>query len=101
MKAQGEIYYTATSTYTGLCADASFARLLSAAAANKSGTTVVSAIGTAGTATTVICHVNATGGAWAVSAPLNTTPTKYFCADSSGYSGEQAAVLAINDDTCL
>lgn len=101
MKAQGEIYFTATSTYTGLCADASFARLTAAAAANKSGTTVVNTFATAGTATTVVCHVNATGGAWAVSAPLNTTPTKYFCADSTGYSGEQAAVLAASDDTCL
>ncbi len=101
MKAQGEIYYTATSTYTGLCADASFARLLSAAAANKSGTTVDNIFSTAGSATVLVCHVNATGGAWAVSAPLNTTPTKWFCADSTGYSGERTAALAASADTCL
>jgi type IV pilus assembly protein PilA len=101
MKAQGEIYYTATSTYSGLCADAAFARLTAAVDANSSpATSVVNTLATAGTGTTVICHENGTSG-WAVSAPLNTTPVKYFCADSTGYSGEQAAVLGASDITCL
>ncbi|MFN3693072.1 MAG: type II secretion system protein [Candidatus Paceibacteria bacterium] len=100
MKAQGEIYYTATSTYSGLCANADFARLLAAVDANSSpATSVVSVLSTAGTASTVICHENGTAG-WAVSAPLNTGG-RYFCADSTGYSGEQTAVLGANDITCL
>lgn len=100
MKAQAEIYYTATSTYAGLCANADFVRLLNAVEANSPATSVVTTLATAGTATTVICHENSTTG-WAVSAPLNTTPTRYFCADSTGYSGEAAAVLAASDITCL
>lgn len=100
MKAQGEIYYTATSTYSGVCADTNFARLTAAVDANSSlATSVVNTLATAGTASTVICHENGTSG-WAVSAPLNTAG-RYFCADSTGYSGETAAVLAASDITCI
>lgn len=100
MKAQAEIWYTATSTYSGVCASSDFARLLTAVDSNSApATSVVSTLATAGTATTVICHENGTSG-WAVSAPLNTAG-RYFCADSTGYSGETAAVLAASDITCL
>jgi|JI10StandDraft_1071094.scaffolds.fasta_scaffold601529_1 type IV pilus assembly protein PilA len=100
MKAQGEIYYTATSTYSGVCTDANFARLTAAVDANSSlATSVVNTLATAGTASTVICHENGTSG-WAVSAPLNTAG-RYFCSDSTGYSGETAAVLTGSDITCL
>lgn len=99
MKAQGEIFYTTGSTYTGLCANADFARLTAAVDGNSSpATSVVNVLTTAGTATTVICHENGTNG-WAVSAPLNTSG-QYFCADSTGFSGVTAAVLAASDISC-
>lgn len=100
MKAQGEIYYTATSTYAGLCADAAFARLTAAVDANSSiATAVNNNLGDAASATTVHCRANGTAG-WAVSAPLNTSG-RFFCADSTGYSGETTSSLAASDITCL
>ena len=51
MKAQGEIYYTATSTYSGVCTDANFARLTAAVDANSSlATSVVNTLASGETA---------------------------------------------------
>lgn len=100
LKAQGEIFYNSTSTYAGVCTNTDFARLTAAVLKNSSlATSVVNTLATAGTATTVICHESGSTG-WAVSTPLNTAG-KYFCADSTGYSGDTAAVLAASDITCL
>jgi type IV pilus assembly protein PilA len=103
MKAQAEIYYTSNNTYNGVCASSSasngLASLTAAVDQNAAeATSVVNTYATAGTASTVICHDSGTTG-WAASAPLNTT-AGYFCADSTGFSGEVAAVLPASDVTC-
>lgn len=100
MKAQGEIYYTATSTYSGVCTDANFARLTAAVDANSTPANgVTNGYATAVSNTTVHCRENGTAG-WGASAPLNTAG-RYFCTDSTGYSGETAAQLPASDVTCL
>jgi prepilin-type N-terminal cleavage/methylation domain-containing protein len=103
MKAQGEIYYTTSSTgYTGLCINSDFTRLITAVVANSpADTTPILAIGTAGSATDLACHEAADGASWAVTAPLNTTPVTYFCADSAGYSGATSTFLAANISKCI
>ena len=103
MKAQAEIYYTANNTYNGVCASTTanngLASLTAAVDQNANeATSVVNIYATAGTASTVICHDFGTTG-WAASAPLNST-TGYFCADSTGFSGEVPAALPVSDVTC-
>lgn len=100
MKAQAEIWYTATSTYSGVCASSDFARLLTAVDTNSSPATgVTSGYSAVVSNTTVHCRENGTAG-WGVSAPLNAAG-RFFCADSTGYSGETAAQLPASDVTCL
>jgi len=65
----------ADASYDGVCADAEVTKL-TAAAGTQTGKTAV-------------CNDNASG--WAASIELKNG--KHYCADSSGYSGQQAAGL--------
>ncbi|MCU0678624.1 MAG: type II secretion system GspH family protein [Candidatus Pacebacteria bacterium] len=98
-KAQAEIYYTATSSYDGVCAAANGLSTLTAAMTrNAPGSDTVVNDGAAqvanpsGTAGTVNCNDIATQ--WAVSAPLNRASGGYFCADSTGFSGIRTTALS-------
>lgn len=102
-KAQAEIYYTSSSTYSGVCAATAaqngLSALSAAAQSNSPATSVVNTLATAQVATTVNCHDNGTTG-WALSAPLNGTPQRYFCSDSTGKSSETATPLQASLVTC-
>lgn len=105
-KAQAEIYYTGLNSYDGVCAAAASANGLTGlrnAVDNNINTAAVQIpdTATAQTATTIVCNDTAAG--WALSSPMNiTTGGAYFCADSTGYSGQQATVLGAGpgDITC-
>lgn len=77
LRAQAEIFYdgTGANTYTGLCADPTFAAGVTAAGAAGGGAGV--------------CNTSAT--AWAASAPLKSSG--YWCVDSTGVSKAEAAAL--------
>jgi len=100
-KAQAEIYLNAQASpsYQGVCAATAANNGLtalrnaiddnSAAAANQVPDTATAQI-----STTIVCNDRTAG--WALSAPLATLAAgvqQYFCADSTGYSGQQAGVL--------
>ena len=94
MKAQAEIFYngSATTSYSGLCADAS---TLSLRTAILSGAGVVTFTNASTTATTASCASSAT--AWIIDAPMKSGG--FFCSDSTGYSGS-GGQTATNDFTC-
>jgi prepilin-type N-terminal cleavage/methylation domain-containing protein len=96
-KAQAEIYYTGANTYQGVCASSSalngLAALTSAIDNNiNTAALQVPDTATAQTAATIVCNDRPSG--WALSSPMNnTTGGAYFCADSTGFSGQQATAL--------
>ena len=103
-KAQAEIFYTNGNTYDGVCAAAASANgllgLRNAIDSNSPGTLkAVDATGVQGT-TDIVC--NDTQAGWVLSAPMNvTTAGAYFCADSTGYSGQQGGTISSGTDvTC-
>lgn len=85
LRAQAEIFYSDTSnTYTGLCADATFSRLLTAAGTTAGGTGA--------------CF--ATASAWAASSPLKVAEgaNGHYCVSSTGAAkAASAAVTAATD----
>ncbi len=105
-KAQAEIFYTGANTYDGVCAATAALNGLTGlrtAVDNNINTAAVQVPDTATgqTAATIVCNDTAAG--WALSSPMNnTTGGAYFCADSTGYSGQQATALGAGptDITC-
>ncbi len=100
MKAQAEIVYVATNSYATVCTASSTAQLLTAIADQSADSDTTVSVGAATTATAASC--NHSSSAWAIAAPMNNTSAgAYFCADSTGFSGQQAAGLANGTDyTC-
>lgn len=97
MKSQAEIIYTGATSYATVCSDASTASLRTAIASNSADADKVMSVTAATTATAASCNHSASG--WAVAAPMNnTTGGAYFCADSTGYSGQQATGLTTTTD---
>ncbi|MES2748856.1 MAG: type II secretion system protein [Patescibacteria group bacterium] len=103
-KAQAEIFYTGGNTYDGVCAAAASANgltgLRTAVDNNINTAALVAPDGALQTAASINCNDTAAG--WALSSPMNiTTGGAYFCADSTGYSGQQATPLGASPDiTC-
>lgn len=109
-KAQAELYYNAQAspTYQGVCAAVTTANGLTGlrtAIDNNAGSAAVQVpdATTPQTTSTIVC--NDTTAGWALSSPLSTSG-QYFCADSTGYSGQQTTVLGaggaleVGDVTC-
>jgi prepilin-type N-terminal cleavage/methylation domain-containing protein len=46
------------------------------------------------------CGVNSNGGLYAVQSPLVTDPSKYWCVDSSGNSGQSSTELGLGEWVC-
>lgn len=93
-KAQAEIYYNANAnSYQGVCAAVVSANglkgLTDAIDKNSAATMQVPDTATAQTSSTIVC--NDTTNGWALSAPMANG--KNFCADSTGFSGEQTGML--------
>lgn len=79
IQTQAEIYYGNNSNnYTGMCADGTISKAL-AAAKNANG------------GNTVTCNPSAT--AYAVQSNLSSTPTKYWCVDSTGNASSSTVTL--------
>jgi prepilin-type N-terminal cleavage/methylation domain-containing protein len=101
-KAQAEIYYVANNSYDGVCASSTGLLGLRTAIDNNINTAAVQVpdTATAQTAATIVCNDTAAG--WVLTSPMNvTTGGAYFCADSTGYSGQQTtANLGGTDVTC-
>jgi type IV pilus assembly protein PilA len=108
-KAQAELFFNsqATPTYASVCTAAGgLGALLTAIEANAIGTGGIVTAGTlqvADAAATVNCFSTAT--AWAISAPLyagsaSGDPANFFCADSTGFSGNRVNPLALNTANC-
>ncbi len=96
LKAQAEIIFTNTNSYATVCSDSSTLALRQGIEANDRSTSAISnlADATAQTADTSACRDN--GNAWAMSAWLNspTTPSTYFCVDSTGKSTTTVALMS-------
>ena len=106
-KGQAEIWFVnqAVATgYNGVCAATAATNGLAAltAAANTNSTPATSVIvDNAAAQTTGSVTCNDVAGAWAVSAPLNvTTAGTYFCADSTGFSGNRVSPIAAAGTVC-
>jgi type IV pilus assembly protein PilA len=106
LKAQGLLWadsnsgsYINTGAGTQVCTDSSFASLISGAISNSSVTTAaVTVLATAQTASTSICHASASG--FVVSIPLKSSPTDYFCVDSTGAGKVVTGLVAANAVVC-
>jgi prepilin-type N-terminal cleavage/methylation domain-containing protein len=103
MKAQAEIIYVGASSYASVCSGTgatSTAQLRTAIATNSADSDATVAVGAITTPTAASCFSDATS--WAIAAPMNnTTGGAYFCADSTGYSGQQATGLtSTSDNAC-
>ncbi len=103
MKAQAEIIYVGASSYDSVCSGTgatSTAQLRTAIADQSADDDTTVDNGAITSTTDASCNDNAT--AWAIAAPMNNTNGgAYFCADSTGYSGQQATGLTtITDVTC-
>jgi len=94
-RSQAELYSSGNSnSYSGVCADTTFAKIL-AGAASPTGATVQGTFGAIETSTQVYCYATAT--AWIVQAPK--TNSKYWCVDSTGNSKEESAVVGTANTT--
>jgi prepilin-type N-terminal cleavage/methylation domain-containing protein len=100
MKAQAEIIYVGASSYASVCTGTgatSTVQLRTAIATNSADADTTVSAGAATTPTAASCNSDANN--WAIAAPMNnTTGGAYFCADSTGYSGQQNAPLASATD---
>jgi hypothetical protein len=93
-KAQAELYYTASSTYVGVCNNTGgLGALITAIATNAPGvdTAVINGAAQVATAGSQTINCNSDQGSWALSAPLNGGG--FFCADSTGFSGRRTTLL--------
>lgn len=106
-KAQAEIFYNTGTTYASVCTAAGGLSTLTAAMVkNAPGSdTVVTAgtlqVGTPVASMTTYCFSDASN--WVVSAPLNSSTAsapKFFCADSTGFSGEITTVRTASKLDC-
>jgi prepilin-type N-terminal cleavage/methylation domain-containing protein len=100
MKAQAEIIFNSTSpnSYATVCSAPS-TTALRAAIAENSAATITSNVTVGAASTALVAACNHTADAWAISAPMNGGGQ--FCADSTGYSGQQATFLTgATDYTC-
>jgi len=107
IRSQAEIWYNSSSatplspqfSYTALCGTASannnsdgpMLDLLRSVRDNSPATNIDTRPNQPGTPARVKC--TAGSGAWAVQAPLNGTPTTYWCVDSTGAARETTATL--------
>jgi prepilin-type N-terminal cleavage/methylation domain-containing protein len=103
MKAQAEIIYVGSGSYATVCTGTgatSTAQLRTAIADQSADADTTVSSGAITTATIASC--NSSAAAWAIAAPMNNvTGGAYFCADSTGYSGQQATGLTTtSDDNC-
>ena len=80
-RAQAEIYFDSQTpnTYVGMCASASGLAPMLTAAGNANGTGGQ--------------DCNEVAGAWAMAAQLVSTPTQYYCVDSTGASRTNTGVI--------
>jgi prepilin-type N-terminal cleavage/methylation domain-containing protein len=105
MKAQAEIYYTGSSTYSGVCAATAaqngFGGLLTAVDNIVVPGTTNLQINSANVQTSSIIKCNDTGGTtWVVSSPKVSATGGYFCADSTGFSGDRVTALTAAGTAC-
>ncbi len=100
MKAQAEIIYTTTNSYATVCTDASTAALRTAIATQSNDSDDALTVGGASAAGTAVCNASST--AWAIIAPMTSSTTRAFCADSTGFSGEVPvnAIAGAGDPLC-
>jgi MSHA pilin protein MshA len=99
IRSQAELLFTAFNSYATACTAASTAPLLEAIAKNSNDSDWVISVNAITTGTTATCNHSTDG--WAMAAPLKSDSTKFFCSDSTGYSGEQSTGLtATNDYLC-
>ncbi len=98
MKAQAELVYTSNNnSYAAVCASST--ALTASIAANSADANDAISIDAISASDTAVC--NDTQNGWAVWAPLSNG--RAFCADSTGYSGEQAMTTTLtttSDVTC-
>lgn len=93
-KAQAEIFYVANNAYQGVCASSTGLLGLRTAVDGNINTATVKTPDAIGAQTPADIACNDTDAGWALSSPMNvTTSGAYFCADSTGYSGQQATPL--------
>ena len=108
LRSQAEIFYNAQTgsnafSYTNLCDDVKTGLLVNGVLANSPATASSSAAATPSSVTNVSCQADATR--WAVSAPLSirpgqTTPTEWWCVDSTGRAVQGKVVLAGSTFAC-
>ena len=99
IRAQAEIVYDSTQSYTGVCANPNvFAQMVSANTAAGVVAAVSNVITDVGSATLSVCHE--TAAAWAASVPLKTAG-QFWCVDSTGASRQTATPLAASGVVCL
>jgi hypothetical protein len=110
-RAQGELWYGAVGSYTGVCGSANsstatgsvksiYAMVL--AAGGATGLTAVNGtLTTAGSYILATCHEN--GTAWAAEAPVSggtSSAAKMWCVDSTGATKAETAALAASAVVC-
>jgi type IV pilus assembly protein PilE len=93
-RAQAELYYSGSNSYSGVCAATTannglIAILNSAASSANAATTTAST--SPDTATVLACHDQA--GSWAAAGPLKGTSGYSWCVDSTGASKQQTTGL--------
>lgn len=108
LRSQAEIFYNAQSgansfSYTNLCDSSKVGQLIDGVLANSPATASSSAAATPSSVSNVACQADATR--WAVSSPLSirpgeTTPTEWWCVDSTGKAVQGTAVMAGSTFTC-
>jgi prepilin-type N-terminal cleavage/methylation domain-containing protein len=79
-RAQAELFYDNANSYTDVCTDTD--------GISKMKTGAQNALGSTGTVT---CNDDA--DAWAMSSPLKSTPTLFYCVDSTGNGTTTATTL--------
>lgn len=97
-RTQAEIVRSATGSFGSVCVASSTAAILSAIAQKSldSDKIMGTATSTPSSATVAVCH--SVTGFWAISVPM--TGGKYFCSDSTGYSGDRNLPLLANTTVC-
>jgi prepilin-type N-terminal cleavage/methylation domain-containing protein len=96
LRSQAELIFNNTGSFATVCTDASTNAILTAVARNSNDADVVIGVNAATTGTEATC--NHSIDRWAVATPLKSDSTKYFCSDSTGYSGQQTTGLTSGTD---
>lgn len=106
MKAQAELYYNAQAspTYAGVCtataASNGLAGLLTAVDDLVVPGTTNLQVNSANAGSASIIKCNAAANTWVVQSPKTSTTGGYFCADSTGFSGDRVTALTAAATTC-